>query len=102
MAWLERQITDHGAQPWAALTLAVQAEPWAADARSWIDHALPEDEPIFGHLESVMHRLWIERLEAQTSTLAEGPGPEPGGLQALRELRERIQRHRDALAAGAT
>lgn len=102
VAWLERQITDHGAQPWAALTLAVQAEPWAADARSWIDHALPEDEPIFGHLESVMHRLWIERLEAQTSTLAEGPGPEPGGLQALRELRERIQRHRDALAAGAT
>jgi DNA primase len=102
VAWLERQITEHGAQAWAALAMAVDAEPWGADARSWIDHAVPEDEQLFGHLEAVMHRLWIERLEAQTSTLAEGLGANTAGLQALRELRERIQRHRDALAAGAT
>ncbi|MFO1220954.1 MAG: DNA primase [Burkholderiaceae bacterium] len=101
VAWLERQLIDHGPLPWAALADAMHAEPWAADALAWVARSEPDDDAAFDHLEVVLHRLWIEQLESQTSALAESPGGDTARLQALRELRERIKRHKDALTASA-
>ena len=37
LAWLERQITEHGPQTWAALDEAMADEAWAALARGWLE-----------------------------------------------------------------
>jgi DNA primase len=101
IAWLERQITEHGALPWQALDESAAGEPWAADARAWVTLAAVEDQQDFAQLQAVVHRLWIEHLEAQSSELADA-GVDVAALQSLREIRERIKGHRDALLAGQT
>jgi DNA primase len=100
LAWLERQVTEHGAQTWATLAAQAAAEPWHGEAQAWVAAAAPEEQQAFGHLQAVMHRLWIERLEAQARDLAAG-AVDAGQLQALRQVREHVKRHRDALAATA-
>jgi DNA primase len=101
IAWLERQITEHGPQTWAALAEAVAGEPWAPEARAWVERAAGEEQQAFEHLQTVLHRLWIERLELEATRLAQDAAAEPSRLLELREVRGRIKRHRDALAAPA-
>jgi DNA primase len=101
LAWLERQVTEHGAQTWATLSGQAAAQPWHGEALAWVEAAAPEEQQAFGHLQAVLHRLWIERLEVQARALAAG-AVDAGQLQALRKVREQIKRHRDALAATAS
>ncbi len=102
MSWLDRQITEHGAQAWHALAEAAVDEPWSRQAAAWVEQAAVEDQQDFAQLQTVLHRLWIEHLEAQSSQLAELADLDSALRQPLLELRERIKRHRDALAAPAT
>ena len=102
MAWLDRQVTEHGAQAWNALAEAAVDEPWSRQAAVWVEQAAIEDQQDFAQLQTVLHRLWIEHLEAQSSQLAELADLDSAQRQPLLELRERIKRHRDALAAPAT
>ena len=101
MAWLERQITEHGAQAWGALAESAADEPWRQQAGAWVERAAVEDQQDFAQLQAVLHRLWIERLEAQSSQLAELADVDSTQRQPLLELRERIKRHRHALSTPA-
>ncbi len=108
VAWLERHITDQGAQTWAALAEAVVDEHWAEEARAWVAAADTQEQQSFADLQTVLHRLWIVRLEALSSQLAAESGSANDAtaqleqLARLREVRERIQQHRLALMPAPT
>jgi DNA primase len=97
VAWLERQLTEHGHQTWAALVQACAVEPWQARAQAWVAAADPEEEQGFDDLQRVVQRLWIEHLGAEAQLLA-STGED---LTRLRALHEQIGRLKGALTGAA-
>jgi DNA primase len=89
LAWLERQLTEHGPQTRAALDAALAGEPWAASARAWLEAVVADEEHAVEDLQRVLRRMWIEALGDDAQALA-GANPDAEGLVRLRELRERI------------
>jgi DNA primase len=97
LAWLERQITEHGVQTSSALDEAMSGEAWAEVARGWLRAVVADEEHGFEDLQRVLQRMWIEALGDDAHALANG-APDAAGLARLRELRERIA----SLKAGLT
>ena len=89
LAWLERQITEHGPQTWAALDEAMADEAWATLARGWLKTVAVDEEHGFEDLQRVLQRMWIEALGDDAHALANAE-PDADGLVRLRQLRERI------------
>ena len=89
LAWLERQITEHGLQTLAALDQALAGEDWAELARGWLRTVAEDEEHGFGDLQRVLQRLWIEALGDDAQALASAE-PDAQGLARLRQLRARI------------
>ena len=100
LAWLERQITEHGPQTWAALDTAMAEEPWAELARGWLRAVVVGEEHGFEDLQRVLHRMWIVALGDDAQALAGGV-PDAEGLARLRQLRERIAGLKALLTAQA-
>ena len=100
LAWLERQLTEHGAMTWAALDAAMAEEAWAPQARGWQQAAAADETHGLDDLQRVLQRMWIEALGADAQALA-GSEPDAEGMARLRQLRERIAGLKLALAAGA-
>jgi DNA primase len=98
VAWLERQLTEHGPQTWAALDQAMADEPWQAQARGWVNAADADEEQGFGDLQRVVHRLWIDHLGAQAQLLA-ATGED---LPRLRTLNDQIARLKAGLSGPAS
>jgi len=97
LAWLERQITEHGPQTWATLDAAMANEPWAEQARGWLKAVVADEQHGFEDLQRVLQRMWIVALGDDAHALASGV-PDAEGLARLRQLRERI----DSLKASLT
>ena len=89
LAWLERQITEHGPQTWATLDETMADEAWAALARGWLKAVAVDEEHGFEDLQRVLQRMWIEALGDDARVLASAE-PDAEGLAQLRQLRERI------------
>jgi DNA primase len=98
VAWLERQLTEHGPMTWAALDPLLDNEPWQADARAWVNAAAADEEQGFDDLHVVVQRLLIERLDAQARSLVEQPELTRDDLERLRALREQTARIKAAIA----
>ncbi len=96
LAWLERQITEHGPQTWAALDDAMSGEAWAAQARAWLTAVVAEEEHGFEDLQRVLQRMWVNALGEDADAIASS-GPDAEGLARLRHLRERIASLKAAL-----
>ncbi len=99
VAWLERQLTEHGPQTWAALDEALAPESWADTARGWVASAAADEEQGFEDLQRVLQRLWVEHLGQQAQALVEAGATTAEDLQRLRALHEQIARLKAALAA---
>jgi DNA primase len=97
LAWLERQITEHGPQTGTALDAAMADEPWAELARGWLKAVAVDEEHGFEDLQRVLHRMWIEALGDDAHVLASGE-PDAEGLVRLRQLLERIAALKASLA----
>jgi len=100
LAWLERQITEHGPQTWAALDEAMAEEAWATLARGWLQAVAVDEEHGFADLQRVLQRMWIEALGDDAHALASAE-PDAEGLARLRQLRERIASLKAALVGQA-
>jgi DNA primase len=100
LAWLERQLTEHGLQTWAALDQAMADEPWAGTARAWLRTGAEDEVHGFEDLQRVLQRMWIETLGDDAHALASGE-PDAESLARLRALRERIAALKTALIAGS-
>jgi DNA primase len=99
VAWLERQLTEHGPLTWAALDPLLADEPWQEQARGWVNAAAVDEEQGFDDLHVVVQRLLVERLDAQARALVEQAELSREDLDRLRALREQIARIK-ASAAG--
>ena len=93
---MERQLTEHGALPWAALEQSMAGEDWHAQAQAWVSAATAEEEQGFDDLQRVLQRLWIEHLGAQAQLLA----VTGDDLPRLRELHARIGKLKAGLTLG--
>jgi DNA primase len=94
VAWLERQLTEHGPLTWAALDHAMADEPWQVQAQAWVNAAAADEEQGFDDLQRVLQRMWIDHLGAQAQHLA-ATGED---LPALRALHDQIARLKAALS----
>ncbi len=74
--WLDRTVHDKGGQPWAALRVGLQQEPWGAQAIAMMDATDAAFEP----LEDDLHRA-VAQLFAGVPFKLPGalPGPLPHG-----------------------
>ncbi len=102
IAWLERQLVEHGPQTWSALETAMADETWHAQARAWVDAAAPDEEQGLQDLQRVLHRLWIDHLGAQAQALAASGATERADLERLRALNEQIARLKAGLNGGGS
>jgi DNA primase len=100
VAWLERQLIEHGPQTWATLEPLLAAEPdaWALNARGWAQAGAPDEEQGFDDLQRIVHRLWIDHLGEQARLLAAGGAVERSDLDRLRSLHEQIARLKVSLS----
>ncbi len=94
VAWLEQQLTEHGALTWAALDPSMPEEPWREEARHWVGAAAADEDQSPGDLSRVIHRLWVARLENEVqAVIAEGQlGRDQ--LDRISGLREQIRLHK--------
>ncbi len=97
LAWLERQMTEHGPQTWAALDEAMADESWATLARGWLQAVAADEQHGFEDLQRVLQRMWIDALGDDAQALASAE-PDAEGLAQLRRLRERIAELKAALS----
>jgi DNA primase len=72
LAWLERDLTEHGPRPWASVRIALGDLPEFADA---LHHLLPNDEDhdfdaSFDDLRVLLDGRLLDSLEAQQRALA--------------------------------
>jgi DNA primase len=72
-AWLEAQLHEHGAQPWAALREALRGHEHEVFACTQVEQVPPSDDPAseLSELGDVMNRLRRDGLEAQARELAD-------------------------------
>jgi DNA primase len=100
LAWLERQITEHGPQTGVALDRAMAEEPWAVLGRTWLQALAVDEVHDFQDLQRVLQRMWIKALQEEATVLANG-GLDATGLARLQQLHRRIAGLNAALAGQA-
>ena len=76
-AWLERQLHEHGAQPWGMLEAALQGHALQAAAQRVMGRMAAQDEGTFEDLRSMVNLLWREQLVARSHELAAQAGSDP-------------------------
>ncbi|MGY4829304.1 DNA primase [Sphaerotilaceae bacterium SBD11-9] len=88
-AWLERQLNDHGATPWAVLEQALQETEWADSAPRLVPQSALADELQFADLRRVVDGMWIRSLQIQQEALMQRAASDPQALTRWRELEAR-------------
>ncbi|WP_342128440.1 DNA primase [Hydrogenophaga sp. OTU3427] len=96
LAWLEAQLHEHGAQPWAALREGLRGHAFEAFALQQVEQATAgnDAEAELIELRDVMDRLRLDQWENEASELAPLAADDPAALQRLRELSARIRAHK--------
>jgi DNA primase len=87
-AWLESQLHEHGEQPWAALHLALESQPFEGYASTLMARQL-HDSPLDENrqeLRSALRLLTIQHLEALSAEASRS-----SNLEQLREINARIR-----------
>ena len=107
VAWLEREIAEHGPRPWAALRLAlvddaaladagVDAAAWQADVDAGDAHdALPED------LRRAVDHLHERALKASLEAAARDAAHDAGAMARYRDLLAQMAQLKQRLTATA-
>ncbi len=101
IAWLESDLMEHGARPWAALRAALGAhEALQATVAHWGDDAL-DDETGFSDLRRLLDGRLLESLNAQQRALEATVMSDPAALEQFRRLFDRTKRLKQRLGPGA-
>lgn len=87
--WLERQLVENGAQTWSALVDAMDAEPWADTARSWVRAGMGDEEHRFEQLQQILSVLWLDLLGHEANAIAVAE-PTADDLARYRDILEQI------------
>ena len=101
VAWLERDLVEHGVRPWAALRAAIAAdEPLQATVAQWSDDH-DEAEPDFSDLRRLLDGRLLEALGAQQRALGEAIATDPVARETFQRLFERMKQLKQRLGPGA-
>ncbi|MBX3635464.1 MAG: DNA primase [Rubrivivax sp.] len=105
VAWLERQLVEHGPQPWSALAEALAAEDDTAalrdDVMRWMAGAAPDEEHEVADLRRVLARLMLQQLEDESALLAAAAATDDAARTRLRAVLDRMRELKAALAGGS-
>jgi DNA primase len=68
--WLEQQLEEHGPLAWATLSEAMEEQPWATSARTWVRSGLGDEEHKLEGLRQIVSRLWHDLLKQEADAIA--------------------------------
>ncbi|MFG6448384.1 DNA primase [Roseateles sp. BYS180W] len=97
LAWLERHITEHGPEDWAALRDGLAQDDLLETVQrlGGLPIEVATAEALQEDLAHVLRQLHIARLEQESSALASG-NPDVDALRQIQALRLRIQQLKSA------
>ena len=90
--WLERQLHEHGPQPWVALQAGLQGHEsadYAHKLMSECELGSSSDKEAKDELRQVLNRMLIEQLKADETLAIEAARVDPTAVQRYRELQAR-------------
>ena len=92
-AWLEAQLHEHGAQPWAALREALRGQPFEGYVCAEVEQATiaADSEAELEELAGVMDLLRRDELMRLSQALSVQAATDPVARERLREINERIK-----------
>ena len=92
-AWLETQLHEHGAQPWAALREALRGEPFENYVCAEVEQATvaADSESELDELAGVMDLLRRDELMRLSLALSQQAETDPEARERLRAINERIK-----------
>ncbi len=102
VAWLERQLAEHGPAPWSAWREALRGDVLEAAALRLLPDGEPDAEEDYGDLRRMLDRLWIDALKREETRLIEAARGDPAALALYREVHRRRRDLEHAAAASAT
>ncbi len=92
VAWLERDIVEHGPRPWAAIRTALGADETAAAALAALRLDESEEfEASVGDLRLLLDGRLIEVVQARQRDLATVAASDPRALDEFRQTQERVR-----------
>ena len=91
LVWLERDLMEHGARPWASLRAALGAEASLQALVARWDDDLDELEVDFSDLRRLLDGRMLESLGAQQRKLADAVSTDPAARAAFQQLFERMR-----------
>jgi DNA primase len=101
IAWLESDLMEHGARPWAALRAALgEHELLHAAVTTWGDDG-DDSEAVFSDLRRLLDGRLLEQLKAQQRALADSVATDPVAREAFQRLFKRMQDLTHRLGPGA-
>ena len=91
VAWLERDVVEHGPRPWAAVRAALEADANLVASLAAVQPAHHQEvESTSNDLRVLLDSLLLARLEADQRELVTRLGSDPDASIAYRELQQRI------------
>ncbi len=99
VVWLEGRLHDHGAETWSALDAALQEHELLDVARRIADPASLDDRHDFADLERVLHRLWVDELNAQIGEVIATGRTDREQLDLIAALRRKADDHKQRAAS---
>ncbi len=99
-AWLERQVAEHGAMPWAALEPALRAFTGNETINKLIPQAGVDDEFDFSDLRRMLNSLWVDTLSRDEQKLAAQATHDPAAMLSYRRLSQRLTELKKSLLQG--
>ncbi len=92
VAWLERDIVEHGPRPWAAVRTALAAEEAAAASLAALRLDDSEEfETAASDLRLLLDGRLLEAVKARQRELASAVASDPQALQEFRQTQERVR-----------
>jgi DNA primase len=106
LAWLERDIVEHGPRPWAAIRTALVADDTLAPAMAEREATNADDfDADFADLRRLLDGRLIEVLRAEQSQIVHAASSDPSVGERYRRLGQRIAqlnaRQRDEAASAS-
>jgi DNA primase len=95
VAWLERELAEHGPRPWAVTQAALAEQPELAQALAAMGGA-PEIEPQFDELRSALNRLLLQDIERRIEALVPQAATDDAAQAQFKQLSDR-RRHLKSL-----
>ncbi|MEF7615972.1 DNA primase [Aquincola sp. MAHUQ-54] len=90
LRWLERELHDHGARPWAVMRVALEADATTLEAfEATTSHDADDADGSFESLRWLLDGLLIVDLERRMSHEAAAAAADPGAMARFRELDQR-------------